>query len=513
MAIDFIEDIYQYANLISELRHVITYIRLDDDHHAVMRLNELFPQMCSLCKTALQTDFQQVDVLRKNIEAVRDEKSDLSLIGDILEKEIIPRMELWIQSLGYIEQQVDDTYIVESSDSGFLTMKSIKTNIYIHSKNDPMDVARQYVSQCYDARKKSYSIFGCGLGYHIYMLYKESNGSIPIEVYEVDSRVVQYAKEFGVLDWIPEDKLKIITRDPVMGFLQSVEYNDAGALIYFPSVKQMDNDFERELIMEVGIQQKTTNALGKDMIISCWRNIEKGLKDVSLLRGACDMNEVIVVAAGPSLDNVLEKLENWQGQKRIVCVGTVFKKLITRGIRPDYVVVTDPQERTLRQIDGLETETVPMIIGVTAHWGFAERYQGEKYILYMHTFEETIEKHIASIAKEVWPSGSTVTWTALDATLRLGAKKVYLAGVDLAYPGGVTHATDTMDYAIKKTEGLSEVCGVGGVPVYTDRVFAAYREEIEKRIDETEGVIFYNLSQVGARIKGTIEVTDIENLQ
>lgn len=512
MALDFIEDIYQYANLLSELRHVISYIRADDDHHAVMRLKELFPQMCSLCRAAIQTGYSKTEILWKSVEVIRDKTTDLSLIGDILEKEVVPQMELWMQSLGKIEQQVDDTYILESSDSGFLTMKSIKTNMYIHSKNDPMDVARQYISQRYDASKKSYSVFGCGLGYHIYMLYKESNGSIPIEVYEEDPRVVEYAKEYGVLDWIPEDRLKIITEDSVMAFLKSVEYDDTGLLIYMPSVKQMDNAFEREIVMEVGISLKTTNSLGRDMIINTWRNIQKELKEVSLLRKTLDMDEAIVVAAGPSLDDTLESLRRWQGQKKIICVGTVFKKLISRGIRPDYVVVIDPQERTLKQIEGLEAESVPMILGMTAHWGFAEKYQGEKYIVHMHTFDEKVRYHVATIANEVWPSGSTVTWMALEVALRLGAKKVYLAGVDLAYPGGVTHATDTMDYAVKKTEGLSEVCGVGGVPVYTDRVFSAYREEIEARIAGTEGVTFYNLSQVGARIKGTIEVTDISSL-
>lgn len=513
MAVDFIEDIYQYSNLVSELRQVITYIRVDDNHHAVMRLDELFQQVCSLCKMAIETGFPQIEMLWKSVEFVKNEMTDLSLIGDVLEREVVPLMELWIQSLGKIEQQVDDTYILESSDSGFLTMRSIKTNMYIHSKNNPMDVARQYISQRYDVSKKAYSVFGCGLGYHVYMLYKESNGSIPIEVYEEDPQVVEYAKEYGVLDWIPKDRLKIITEDSVMAFLRSIETNDTGAIIYIPSVKQMDNAFEREVVMGVIIPLSTQITLGKDMRINSWRNIQKGLKEVSQLRLKSDMDEVVVVAAGPSLDDTMETIRRWQGKKKIICVGTVFRKLISRGIRPDFVVVIDPQERTLRQIDGLESETVPMILGVTAHWGFAENYLGEKYIVYMRTFDEMVENHIASIAKEVWPSGSTVTWMALEVALRLGAKKVYLAGVDLAYPGGVTHATDTLDYAVKKVEGLLEVCGVGGISVYTDKVFASYREEIENRIAETEGVTFYNLSQVGARIKGTIEIADAESLK
>lgn len=505
MAEEFIEDIYKYSKLISELRQVVRYIRIYDDHHAVMVLEELFPQICSLCEMAVRTEYPQIDLMWEKVVAVQKETADISIIGDLLENGVIPQMELWVQSLGRIVQEVDDTYVLESSNTGFLTMRSKKTGMYLHSKNDPMDAAKQYVSARYDAKKQKYSVLGCGMGYHIYMLYKESNGSIPIEVYEEDERVVRYARAYGVLDWIPQDRIKIVTQDCVMEFLKSLEDSQSGALMYLPSVNQLSDDFEKELVIKLGIAEKTFLTMGREMVINNWRNIEKNFPEAVELRDSFEAKEIVVVAAGPSLDDSLETIKSWQGKKAIICVGTVFKKLIKRGVKPDYVVVTDPQKRTMRQIEGVEEETVPMILGMDAYWGFAELYKGEKNIVYSYTYDKEVSDYVSSNAKAVWSVGSTVTYLAVEMAIQMGAKKIYLAGVDLAFPGGVTHATDTLDRATRNDEDLLPVCGVGGTTVYTDSVFAVYREELEERIAQTEGIVFYNMSRVGARIKGTIE--------
>ncbi len=509
MAVDFIEDIYQYANLISELRQVVQYIRLDDDHHAVMRADGLFQEMCALCKKAIETGFGRANLLWKNIMRFK-ESDDLILMGDILENDILPLMEAWMQSLGRISQEVDEDYLLESSDSGFLTMKSLRNNLYIHSKNNPMDAARQYVTANYDVTKNTYSVFGCGLGYHVYQLYKASNGSVPIAVYESNPRVVEYAREYGVLDWIPDEVLTVVSGDCVLAFLESINNSTTGSLFHMPSIKQMENEFEREVIMGVCIPVKTKNALGKDVSINCWRNIQRQLPEVTKLRAKEELGDVVVVAAGPSLDNVVENLRQWQGKKKIICVGTVFRKLIDLGIHPDCVVIFDPQERTLKQIDGVESEMVPMILGVTAYWEFAQKYQGQKYIVYTRVDDEAVERCVSTVADEVWPSGSTVSWLALEVAIRLGAKRVYLAGVDLAFPGGISHASGTLDRTRKNTDNLDEVCGVGGVTVYSNRIFELYRKQMEEQIADNPQITFYNLSQIGARINGTIELSEAE---
>lgn len=197
MAEEFIEDIYKYSKLISELRQVVRYIRIYDDHHAVMVLEELFPQICSLCEMAVRTEYPQIDLMWEKVVAVQKETADISIIGDF---------------------------------------------------------------------------------------------------YEEDERVVRYARAYGVLDWIPQDRIKIVTQDCEMEFLKSLEDSQSGALMYLPSVNQLSDDFEKELVIKLGIAEKTFLTMGREMVINNWRNIEKNFPEAVELRDSFEAKEIVLAA-------------------------------------------------------------------------------------------------------------------------------------------------------------------------------------------------------------------------
>lgn len=512
MAEAFLEEIYQYADVASSLRHVVEYIRVHDDHHAVQKLNLLLPKVCEICKICVESGYAKGMLMWEQAQKLTAIQEDLILVGDHIEGAILPLVEEWLQKVAEISTEADEEFIIESCANGFLTIKNVRTNMYLHSKNDPMEEARKLVESGYEPEKSRYSVLGCGMGYHIYQLYKVSNGSVPITVYEENPAVVEYARNYGVLDWIPEERLKIVTGKITLLFLKSVDNQSTGILFHLPSIRQLTNEAEREAIMSVYIQQSTASKFKRNVQINFWRNSQQGLPDISKLRGLEKNEEMVVVAAGPSLDENMELLRSWQGQKTIVAVGTVFKKLLAAGIRPDYVAVMDPQERTLKQIDGVEKERVPMILDMASYWGFAADYQGPKYLVCTPGREKVIEDYAKTHQVEMWTGGGTVTSLALEFAIRFGAKKIYFIGVDLAYPEGVSHATGTMDYTVKNTENMIQIPGVFGKKVYADRPFMAYRAQIEERIAETKGIKYYNLSHVGAHIKGTIEVKDSATL-
>lgn len=111
------------------------------------------------------------------------------------------------------------------------------------------------------------------------------------------------------------------------------------------------------------------------------------------------------MAAGPSLDDNLEFLRENQGKKTIIAVGTVFRKLLENKIVPDMAAVLDPQERTYKQIEGLEDKKVPMLLAVTAYWKFAANYKGDKYLVPlagMHEERENEEAWVIGGRSHIW---------------------------------------------------------------------------------------------------------------
>ena len=505
MAELFLEEIYQYARTISKLRHIVDIIREHDEHNALMELNNCIRDIQNLCRACVESHYEEATELCNQVLTINDIQSDLILLGDVIENTIIPIMERWIQSLGTISQQINDEYILNSTACGFLTIKNLRINKYLHSNNNPLEEARKMVQKFYEPEKNKYSVFGCGLGYHIYALYLISNGSITINVYDTDCEIVEYAKMYGILDWIPKEKLKVTVCDSIEPFWDSINNDETEILFHLPSLYQMKNKVQREGLFRIYINLNTTCRLDKDTRINFWRNIAAGLPDISKIENKKINKEIVVVAAGPSLDDNMQLLRSWKNHKTIVAVGTVFKKLIQNNIRPDYVIIIDPQKRTLKQLEGIENENIPLILSMTAYWEFAVKYRGPKYMVCTSGNRKFIQDYARQHNLVKWSSGGTVASAALEFAIYFKPMKIYLVGLDLAYPEDMSHALDTMDYQKKNTKDMPLIEGVGGKQVKSDNIFINYRKAIENRICETKDILYYNMSSRGARIKGTIE--------
>ena len=257
MAEEFLSKIYEYADLISELRHTVEYIRMQDDHHSVMNLNRLVSKICQMCEECVDRDSSLAGRMWTQVRNMESIENDLNFLGDILENGLLPLMEEDVQSMAQIIQEDGDGFRLESTACGFLTIWDGHINRYLHSNNNPMEEARKYIETYYEPQRQKYSVYGCGLGYHIYQLYKVSRGSVVITLYDKSKKMVEYAQKYGVLGWIPSENLKIVTIDSVIGFLNSVNNNDTGMLMYKPSVYQIDDEIQREALLELYMQQST----------------------------------------------------------------------------------------------------------------------------------------------------------------------------------------------------------------------------------------------------------------
>lgn len=504
MAEAFLQPIYQCAEVISILRQVVECLRVEEAHRANLLLEEYEEKIRMTCADCLNADYSEALNLWQLVQHIYCDEPDTIVKADMIENAIIPILEKWIQSVGSIVQPVDEEFQLESTACGFLTLKSLRTGRYLHSNNNPMEEARKQIEYFYVPSVDEYALMGCGLGYQAYQLYRISNGSVKIHIFEQNANVVEIARKYGVLDWIPQNLLKITVKDSLYSFLKAADSNNIGVFMHLPSLRLIRNEKERSAMLQAYGEQHTPVMHRRNFCINFWRNLHSAAKYIDYLKAGVK-EETVVVAAGPSLDDDIEILREWQGKKTIIAVGTVLKKLLNQDIKPDYVVVMDPQARTVRQIEGAENANVPMILDACAYWEFASRYQGEKYFVLTPQFDEILQ-----YAKEhhlnVWPSGGTVMSLAVEVAIQFKAKKVYLMGVDLAYPSGLSHASDTMDRRVESMEGMQEVCGVAGTTVYATHVFEIYRKWLENHISRHKDIEWYNLSTKGARIHGTREI-------
>lgn len=504
MAEDFVEQIYSEAILLTELKQIVELIRQRNSHTVILKLNEILPKLGEIAKQYVTEHYEKGVQFWNSLEKVSGYNGDLIWLGDCIESEIIPMFQEYLSLLCDIDVDDETGIRMKSSKSVFLSMLRTDNGKYFHSMEDPMWEAYIQAKQLFDPEIRDYYFLGTGLGYLPYQVYLISEKSARIHIYEPISKFVQYGKLYGVLDWIPEEKLSITVSNDLIGFLKEIEKSGKG---YF--ISQLVTDYyqkEQQPILEDLIQSDSTKRLfEKTTSINYCINTNRVRKDIDSFDKNLLSENCIVVAAGPSLDSQMDYLRNMQGKKMIISVGTVFSKLMKAGIKPDAVAILDPQERTLRQLEGLFDETIPMFIASTAYHGFAEKYKGEKYLVHTKGESDICKLHSWPIADKLYFCGSTVMTLAVRCALILNAKEIELIGVDLAYPGENSHAKDTMDYEIVNKKNMLLIEATNGEKVYSTPAFIKYIHELEDIIKENKKVKFINGSDIGAKINGTIK--------
>ncbi len=488
------------AQMITYIQEIIHFLRIQNYHEGCMRFRVLLQEMQQepdVREALLTQGSSMMSVMTQMLAAL--ENDDVILLADLLEEALLPLIKELIVPLEPIEC---GKYNVEITSSGYWTVKHIPDNLYLHSNSNPMEEARVLVDRCFDSDKETYAVWGCGLGYHIVRLYEAARGAISITVFDEDAEIIELAMESGIMEHIPEERITYIADHTGEEFVQFVAEHDAGVLLHYPSVKTIQNKALRDAMQEFFAGWNSVVQFHEELAVNFRSNIERCQSNVDELEAVFREKEVVLVAAGPSLDNSLEFLRKVSGKKVIVAVSTVLKKLLAMEIVPDYAVVMDSQKRTLGHIEGIENATVPLIVDSTACWEFADKYAGEKYIAYQKGYRPAEECALQQ-NRRMYETGGSVITLILDVVLQLGAKKVYFVGVDLAYPQGKSHASDTMDQKVRDISGMEPVKAVNGDTVYADSLFIGYRKWVERKIKEYPEVMFYNCSDCGAEIEGT----------
>lgn len=443
------------------------------------------------------------NIITQNEGFITDDAEYLENINALAKKDKTIKMNY--KSVSELLNKLDNGYTVEYTSCGLMTL-ALETNgkrFYFHSNNDVLAEAYTLANYWYSDEKKNYIIYGLGFGYHIKELFSIDK-SINIEVYESDINIIQLACAFSDIGNIfSKTNIKLVY-DPDFIKLSERFSNITDRdeiLIHYPSLKNIKeisvkNKLEN-YFLEYSSLKNQLHLLNGNFLsnIECYNNF------VDVLYDKFFGKDLFVIAAGPSLDNNFHELKNLNKDSIILATGTVFKKLINAGIKPDYIIVTDANERVYTQISGMENEGIPMLLLSTAYKGFAINYRAEKYIILQHGYNKS-EEYAVKHGVRLYRTGGSVSTTALDLGISLGCKRIIFLGLDLAYTNNFVHALGTSRRDLTSTEDLRMIEDINGNTIYTSRSLDIFRQWIEKRIKDVKGIEFIDATEGGAKIKG-----------
>ncbi len=486
MAEQIIENIYKYSNIIYELEKIAEATKIWMDEVAVDNLDRIFPKLAEACHDCVNDNYILGKALWEQVEKLTGINGDLLALGDQIEYGILPILREFVHTIADINIDINDEFMLQSSVAGYLTLYSKKSNLYFHSRHDPMFQALQFVKSFYNPSKETYYVFGCGMGYELFQLYDISDGFTHIVLYEPDDVVFDMAYSYGVLSMIPDSFLKRYHFENVDEFLLRALADDAGILLNIPTVHNIDDENERRTLITYWMKQNTIRQYEGEESTNRIRNKMLSLPDAEEFLKAEYSEEVVVVAAGPSLNERIELLKKWKYSKKIIAVGTIFRKLLSEGIIPDYVVMIDPTRSMSEQLEGIEDIKVPLLFDENVYWKLPRVYKGPKFFMRSLNYS------------------GTVASAAIEVATMMSPLSVYLVGLDLSYPNEKDHADGSAGIKGLNKDKLLPVDSIDGGLVLTDTAMKYYVDVIEKQVSNHLDIVFYNMSKHGVNIKGVL---------
>ncbi len=190
------------------------------------------------------------------------------------------------------------------------------------------------------------------------------------------------------------------------------------------------------------INTATLRRFGRLWVRNLARNLDEIPRHpgVAGLEGRFEGIPAVVAAAGPGLDEVLPLLSVLRDRAVLVCVDTALRSVLRAGIEPDFLVVVDPQYWNARHLDRCRAPR-SVLVTEAAVWPSILRIPFASVRLCASLYPlGTFAEGRAGGSKGRLGAGGSVATTAWDFARVLGCRPIYMAGLDLGFPGGRTHA-------------------------------------------------------------------------
>ena len=432
-----------------------------------------------------------------------------------------------LQHLG-LESAGDGPLAVETAACGLATAQL--QGSYLHSRYDPREEARRQLARELPSRFGSAVFLGFGLGY-LPETFLELHPGRPLAVIEPEPALFRQAlaaRDLRGLLACP-DASWLVGREAEEAVMELEEKAPGSpALLRLRPLYQRSLPYYRKLeaLLQSLADRREVNLNTLRRFGRLWvRNL---LANLPLFLGSAGVRELeglfagmpaLLLAAGPSLDPVLAELQPLADRLLLVAVDTSYRLCRQAGVKPDLLITVDPQYWNSRHLDWADLRDTLLVCEPSVHPRTFHRphLPNLRFMSSFFPIGELLER-VTGPRGRVGAGGSVAT-SAWDLARLTGARPLYLAGLDLGYPGRRTHArgaffeerahtlsgrlgpAEQQDFLALTDAGLFPVVSTSGGVALTDRRMILYKWWFENQMKQHPGSSF-TLSADGARIAG-----------
>jgi hypothetical protein len=321
--------------------------------------------------------------------------------------------------------------------------------VWLHSRYDPEEEGKRIASEALDSGAELTVVMGMGLGYSARALLASGSRVVVVEVDSGWLKAMLGASD--VRDIIDNPLADLIMCPEGRGLDEylsgvsprsiTVVENRATTAIFQDAAATL-REHTRRFMRRDAINAATLGRFGKLWARNLIANIRTAVRlpGVSSLSGQFQGLPALVLAAGPSLDPVLERLGELRERFVVIAVDTALRSMVRTGLEPDFVVVVDPQYWNARHLDRCSSPR-SILITEAAVWPSVLRFTSRATLLCssIYPLGRYVEERLGA-PKGALGAGGSVSTTAWDFARTLGCAPIYMAGLDLSFPAGKTHA-------------------------------------------------------------------------
>ncbi|MCX7948774.1 MAG: DUF115 domain-containing protein [Treponemataceae bacterium] len=414
---------------------------------------------------------------------------------------------------------------------------------HVHSPRDPIREAERIAATVPD-REAPLVVLGFGLGY-LPLALRQRFPHRPLIIIERHGFFIQKALELvdlsplflsttettkGSLFWIiggePAQLLEILRRIEAEQFHPIAE--PPPDLITNPTLYSLDREWYDPFLEALHhweqkhrINRNTLRKFGKRWVSNLLHNLPEiqNTPGITYFSQKLQGIPTLIVAAGPSLDELRPFLKELYDRCCIIAVDTALRFLLQEGVAPDFVMVMDPQYWNYRHLDHCSLEQSVLITDTTVYPGvFRTKRRTTFFCNTPSPLGLWVEQSLAQ--RGLLGAGGSVATSAWDFARYTGAHPLWIGGLDLGFPDYQTHykgalfeeRTHTRAFRFRpQATELFQVLRSGnprqryamdGQPLWTDERMLLYAHWFEERFAHYPEAVPRSLSSRGLAIRG-----------
>lgn len=326
-----------------------------------------------------------------------------------------------------------------------------ENGLKLHSAYNPQKEAEGQLSSV-NEKTEAIVFEGIGLGFAVIEAARKCTNALSPDIVIAESSPLHFFAALCVLDWESaftypnlvialtqeaEQTIKLVNRHSIKNTV----------FVSVPAWKKHDEPFFsifEELIKrnkrKEEINDATTKRFGALWNRNCLKNSKIAVlsEDPKIYKSRAQSLPFLLIAAGPSLKDLLPSIKEASKKCVTVAVDTALRVLVKNGYQPDFVLLTDPQYYAYRHIAGVHSPTSVLVTTQEAYPSvFRMNFRKIVCAKSQMPIGNFFEKYCGE--RTDLGSGGSVASCAWNFCQLCGAKKIYLSGLDLSFPEKQTH--------------------------------------------------------------------------